>query len=96
MVKMTFSLDDATAARLRRAAERLSKPKSEVVREAIREYAERVGRLSEQERLQMLRAFDDLVPRIPMRPAGPVERELRDLREARRAGGRREGGRKRR
>ena len=44
---MTFTLDDVTVARLRRAAARLAKPRSQVVREAIREYADRIGKLSE-------------------------------------------------
>lgn len=46
-VKMTFSLDEATADRLQRTSEALRKPKSEIVREAIQDYAERVGKLSE-------------------------------------------------
>ena len=58
MVKMTFTLDDATVARLRHSAVRLAKPQSEIVREAIRDYADRVGRLSEQERL--IRRLRDL------------------------------------
>ena len=85
---MTFTLDDATAARLNQAARRLSMPKSRVVREAIRDFVERIGRLSEQERLRMLRVFDDVVPRIPERPLPEVEAELREVRKARRSGGR--------
>jgi len=88
MVKMTFTLDEVTVSQLRRSAERLAKPRSEVVRLAIREYSERIGRLGEQERIQMLRAFDELVPRIPARPAAEVEREIRAVRAARRLGGR--------
>jgi len=88
-VKMTFTLDEATAARLRQAAERLAKPKSQVVREAILDYSERIGRLSERERIAMLRVFDEVVPRIPARPATQIESELRALRDARRGGGRR-------
>jgi hypothetical protein len=87
--KVTFTLDVATVSRLRRAAERLSKPQSEVVREAIRDYSERIGKLSEGERLALLRRFDDLVPRIPSRPLREVEEEIAAVREARRAGGRR-------
>lgn len=89
MVKMTFTLDDATVTRLRRAASRLGRPRSAVVRDAIRDYSERIGRLSEEERVGMLRAFDKLVPAIPSRPATEVEKELRQLRAARRQGGRR-------
>jgi predicted transcriptional regulator len=88
-VKVTFTLDAATVARLRQAAERLGKPKSAVVREAIQEYSERTGRLSEAKRQRMLRAFDRFVPAIPSRPQAEDERELRELREARRSGGRR-------
>jgi hypothetical protein len=91
MVKMTFTLDEDTADRLRRAAARLAKPQSHVVREAIREYAERIGRLSEQERLRLLQVFDAVVPAIPQRPLAEVEAELKAIRSARRHGGR--GGR---
>jgi predicted transcriptional regulator len=87
--KVTFTLDAATVTRLRRAAERLSKPQSEVVREAIRDYSERVGRLSEAERLALLERFDELVARIPARPLREVEEEIETIRAARRAGGRR-------
>jgi hypothetical protein len=93
MVKVTFTLDDATVDRLRRTASRLVRPQSQVVREAIREYAARVGKLSEEERRRLLHAFDTLVPRIPARPDAEVEAELRAIRAARRQGGRRRRGR---
>ena len=85
---MTFSLDEATAARLNRTAERLNLAKSQVVKEAIHDYAARVGRLSEKERHRMLGVFDDLIPRIPDRPAEEVDQELEEIRRARRQGGR--------
>jgi len=87
--KVTFTLDQATISRLQEAATRLTMPKSEVVRAAIAEYYERLGRLSESERLRLLRAFDELVPRIPARSAAEVDRELKSIRRARRTGGRR-------
>jgi len=89
--KVTFTLDQETLARLRTAAERLAIPKSAVVREAIRDFAERAGRLGETERRRQLDAFDRLVPLIPRRSRAEVERELDGLRRARRAGGRRHG-----
>ena len=89
LLKVTFTLDDATVARLRQAAERLRKPKSQVVREAIHDFHERMGRLSERERLQMLRVFDEVVARIPARPLAEVNKELVAIRRARRRGGRR-------
>jgi hypothetical protein len=87
--KVTFTLDQATVTRLAEAAARLARPKSQVVREAILEYYDRIGRLSERERLSLLRTFDEVVPRIPARDAREVERELKALRQARRSGGRR-------
>jgi hypothetical protein len=87
-VKMTFSLDEATARRLDEAAERTRKPKSAVVREAILDYADRVGRLTEAERIRLLGIFDELVPAIPAKSAAAVDAELRTLRDTRRRGGR--------
>ncbi|MGC9970936.1 MAG: ribbon-helix-helix protein, CopG family [Bryobacteraceae bacterium] len=87
--KVTFTLDQATVNRLAEAAVRLAMPKSQVVREAILEYYDRIGRLSERERLSLLRTFDEVLPRIPARDAGEVDRELKALRQARRSGGRR-------
>ena len=87
--KVTFTLDQTAIHKLEEAARRLSMPKSQVVREAISEYNDRIGLLSERERREKLRAFDALVPLIPSRPHGAVQRELKTIREARRAGGRR-------
>lgn len=67
---MTFTLDDDTMTRLRRTAARLAKPQSQVVREAIREYDARSGKLREDERQRLLDAFDRLVPAIRARTAG--------------------------
>ena len=89
MVKVTFSLDEGTVTRLRRSAARLARPQSYVVREAIRDYADRLGRLSEEERIRMLATFDRVVPQLPQRPLSDVTAELRALRAARRGGGRR-------
>ena len=89
MVKVTFTLDDQTVATLRRTAARLDKAQSQVVREAVRDYADRVGRLSERERVRMLAALDAIVRRRPTRTSGEVDRELREIRAARRSGGRR-------
>jgi predicted transcriptional regulator len=87
-VKLTFSLDDETVRHLRTTAERLRKPQSQVVREAVAEYAARAGRLSDAERAALLRAFDRLVPGLPSRPARAVDEEIRRVRAARRRGGR--------
>jgi len=88
-LKVTFTLDAQTIERLETAADRLALPKSEVVREAIAEFYDRLGRLSEKERSALLRTFDEVVPRIAPRPAAEVDREVAQIRQARRSGGRR-------
>ena len=93
IIKRTFTFDEATSIRLDRTAYRLSKSKSEVVREAIRVYSEQIGRLSEDERTRMLETFDRVVPSIPRRSVEDLEVELKEVRQARRGGGRKsEGG----
>ncbi|MFN8621300.1 MAG: ribbon-helix-helix protein, CopG family [Chloroflexota bacterium] len=87
-VKMTFSLDETTAARLTGAASLLRKPKSEVVRDAILEYADRVDRLTDGERQHLLRVLDELIASDPTRSVDQVDAELLELRQARRVGGR--------
>ena len=89
MVKVTFTLDEKTVAKLNEAARQLAKPKSEVVREAVQEYHARMGRLSERERIKALRLLGDHLSRPPDRSRADVDRELRELRAARRGGGRR-------
>jgi len=86
--KVTFTLDEETVHRIDDAAERMAKPKSQVVRDAVADYHSRIGKLSESERQRMLKVFDTLVPRIPARPPHEVEDELREVRRARRSGGR--------
>lgn len=89
MQKMTFTLDEETAARIDRTAARLGIAKSAVVREAVAEYAAGVGRMSESERRRAVQIFDDLVGRIPLRPVKDTNAELAALRASRRHGGRR-------
>ena len=88
MVKVTFTLDEQTVGKLQDASERLSKPKSEIVREAVLDYHARIGRLSEAERIRILRSLDELAPLVPKRSRADVDRELREIRLARQAGGR--------
>jgi predicted transcriptional regulator len=89
MAKVTFTVDDATVRTLRTMAERLGKPQSMVVREAVAEYGARAGRLTEAERRRMLAVFDEMTKRPPTRPQADVDRELKEIRRARRQGGRR-------
>lgn len=86
MVKVTYSLDDATVRRIRRAAERLGKPQSHVVREAVADYDARTDRLSESERLRMLEVLDRWRKEQVPRSRESVEAELREIRLSRREG----------
>ena len=84
MVKVTYSLDDATVRRIRRTAERLGRPQSQVVREAVAEYDARTDRLSEAERLRMLDVLDRLRGEPVTRSQASVDAELQDVRLSRR------------
>ena len=89
MVKVTFTLDEATVAEIRRTAERLGTAQSHVVREAVAEYAARADRVSERERLQALNILETLRRAPVSRPDAAVDAELRAVRASRRTGGRR-------
>lgn len=89
MVKMTFTFDAETTQTLRRAASRLKKTQSAVVREAIQDYASRTDRLSEDERRHMLRVLDRMMARPPTRTQAAVDAEIRGVRAVRKTGGRR-------
>jgi predicted transcriptional regulator len=89
MTRVTFSLDDDTVARIRKTAARLRKPQSQVVREAVAEYAAHADRLSDEERRQRIAVLDRLRAARATRTAAEVDAELRAVRSARRRGGRR-------
>ncbi len=86
--KVTFTLDAETVRLIDNAAEILAKPKSQIVREAVADSHVRIGRVSESERLRRLKAFDTLFPLIPVRPQQETDDELKEIRRARRSGGR--------
>ncbi len=88
-IKMTFSLDEESARRLNRTARRLAKPKSEIVRAAIREYEIRTDKLEPGEQQRMLALIDRYLAHGPTRSRAEAERELKEIQRARRAGGRR-------
>lgn len=96
MVKVTFTLDDQTVERLRRTASRLGKPRSYVVREAVREYEMRSTKLSDEERERMLATVDRIVQEPPTRTAAEVDTELAEIRASRRRWGRQRASRRRR
>jgi hypothetical protein len=86
MVKVTFTLDEKTVGKLQDASQRLSKPKSEIVREAVLDYHARMGRLSEKERLRMMRVLEEHLASPADRTQAEVDRELKELRSSRRSG----------
>jgi predicted DNA-binding protein len=87
--KVTFTLDEQTLRRLQTAAARTRKSKSAIVREAIADYHDRIGKLSEAERLRLLKVMEEIMASPPSRPQEEVDREIAEIREARRRGGRR-------
>jgi metal-responsive CopG/Arc/MetJ family transcriptional regulator len=89
MVKVTFSLDDATVAQIRQTSARLGRPQSQVVRDAVADYVARADQLSERERLHTLGVLERLRHAAPTRPVAAVTAELRSLKTSRRTGGRR-------
>ena len=89
MARITFSLDEETVAQIRRTAARLRRPQSHVVRDAVAEYASRTDRLSERERQHLMGVLERLRDAKPTRPAAGVDAELKSIRTARRAAGRR-------
>jgi len=89
MVKVTFTLDEATVAELRRTAARLKKPQSQVVREAVAEYGARSDKLTERERLHKLAILERLKHAKPTRPQAEADAEIAEIRAVRRLGGRR-------
>jgi len=89
MVKVTFTLDDETVDRLRRLANRLRRPLSQVVRESIKDYEARSDKLSDEERKRMLAVLEEIRKAPPTRSRAEVDAELREIRAARRHGGRR-------
>lgn len=83
MVKVTYSLDDATVRRIRAVSARLGIPQSQMVREAVADYAASKDRLSEAERLRMLEVLERIRDSPPSRPQEEVDAELRQIRAAR-------------
>ncbi|MEO8505421.1 MAG: hypothetical protein ABI609_16105 [Acidobacteriota bacterium] len=88
-LKVTFTLDRVTVRALARTAKALALPKSRIVRDAVNDYAARLGKLSESERRRLVAVFDQVVGAIPLQPQESADTELRELRDARRGGGRR-------
>jgi len=83
---VTFSLDDEAVRLLRRIAERTRKPQSLVIREAIAQYAAREEKLSDEERERLLNVLRDISTQPVTRQQADVDRELQDIRRARRTG----------
>ena len=88
MVKVTFTLDELTVDRLARAAARRQIPKSQAVREAIEDYDAKGDRMGEAERLRKVQFLKEYMKQIPTRTQAEVDRELAEIRRARRHGGR--------
>ncbi len=89
MRKVTFVFDAKALRHLESAVERHKKPKSAVMREAIAEFDLRSDRMSEAERQAKLKALDEYLAQPSTKTRADVDRELAEIRRARRHGGRR-------
>lgn len=89
MRKITVTLSDDAIEALERSAKRLGKPKSQIVREALLRYVERPVELTPAERARRMAILDEIRTMFPTRPRSEMEAELREIRRARRTGGRR-------
>ena len=83
-IKVTFTLDAETVARLRAISSRTSKPQSLVVREAVKDYEARAAMLSDEERAHALAIVDRMTHEPPTRTATEVDAELGAIRASRR------------
>lgn len=89
MTKITMTLSDDAIEALNMAAKRLRKPKSEIVRMALKDFAEHsADRISPAELARRIAILDKIRGIFPTRSNEEMEAELRDIREARRGGGR--------
>lgn len=88
-LKVTFTLDRVTVRTLAQTARMLALPKSRVVRDALNDYAARLGKLSESERRRLVAVFDQVVAPMPKTSQAEATEELRELKAARRGSGRR-------
>lgn len=84
MVKVTFTLDEATVATLKRTAARHRKPQSWVVREAVAEYGAKEDRLTPDEKARMLAALERLSQAPITRTQAEVDHEIAEIRRSRR------------
>lgn len=82
---MTFTLDDDTVAKLKRAAARHKKPQSWVVREAVADYAAKSDMLSPDEKARMLAVLERLRQAPIEKTSADVDREIAEIRATRRA-----------
>lgn len=80
---MTFTLDAATVATLKRMARQSGKPQSLIVREAVAEYGQRSDRLAPAERRRMLATFREVMSTLSQRPDGEAAAEMDEVRKAR-------------
>ena len=84
MVKVTYTIDEETLARIRTTAARFKKPQSQIVREAVRHYAEHTDRLTGEERRERVQRIKAMMARPHTRTAKEVDAELAAIRASRR------------
>ncbi|MGE3274504.1 MAG: ribbon-helix-helix protein, CopG family [Vicinamibacterales bacterium] len=87
--KVTFTLDEATVAALKRESARTGKPQSLIVREAIAQYEARGDRLTAAEQQHLLGVIAEIRASRTADAGTRAAREATAVTRARREGGRR-------
>jgi metal-responsive CopG/Arc/MetJ family transcriptional regulator len=86
MVKVTFTLDERTVEHLNETARRLSKPKSEIVREAIEDAYAKSDKLTPEKQQRMLGILREYAKIPKVGTSAEADREIQEIRESRRSG----------
>ena len=87
--EITLTLDDETIQQIERLARLLHKSTGEIVEDAMQRLQPTPRPMSEEERQQRLKALDEMKRRPLPKSAEDVQREIDEVRAARRSGGRR-------
>jgi hypothetical protein len=87
--ELTLTLDEETIEQIERLARLLHKSTGKIVEDAMQSLQPTPRPLTEEERQRRLKLLEEMRKRPPTRPQEEVEREIKEIRAARRSGGRR-------
>jgi len=84
----TLTLEDETIQQIERLATLLHKSTGDIVKDAMQHLQPIPRPLTEEERQRRLKVLEEMRKRPPTRPQEEVEQEIKEIRAARRSGGR--------